>query len=104
MIIDEKMPRNNQYQLSAKEFNQHRRGWNEPGHTSPGMRRHYGGQNNVAADGHARWLRMPRFDLGSGEPETLGELGDALSGDGFWARKDDQIEFVREFATPEGFR
>jgi prepilin-type N-terminal cleavage/methylation domain-containing protein/prepilin-type processing-associated H-X9-DG protein len=58
-----------------------REAWNYPP-GSPQMRRHNGGMNSTAADGHAEWLRMPPYQPNKPPPPNLLELGDCLSGVG----------------------
>ncbi len=54
--------------------------WNVTSYDSPGMRRHSGGLNTVAADGHADWLRMPPYRPGTPPPGNFLELGDCVNG------------------------
>jgi len=53
--------------------------WNVPP-GSPAYRRHGGGVNAVAADGHAEWLRTPPYQPGRPAPANFLELGDCASG------------------------
>ena len=52
--------------------------WNYPP-GDKGMRRHNGGMNAIAADGHADWLRMPAYRPGAPAPPDFVELGDTLT-------------------------
>jgi prepilin-type N-terminal cleavage/methylation domain-containing protein/prepilin-type processing-associated H-X9-DG protein len=58
--------------------------WNTP----PGnqqYRRHNGGMTATAADGHADWLRTPKYEPGRPAPENWNELGDCSNGNtGAW--------------------
>jgi prepilin-type N-terminal cleavage/methylation domain-containing protein/prepilin-type processing-associated H-X9-DG protein len=58
--------------------------WNiAPGNQQ--FRRHNGGMTATAADGHADWLRTPKYEPGKPSPSNFYELGDASNGDpGSW--------------------
>ena len=53
--------------------------WNVPP-GSPGFRRHSGGFNATACDGHVEWLRSPPYQPGRPAPINFGELGDTSDG------------------------
>lgn len=53
--------------------------WNYPP-GSPGYRRHHGGLNAAAADGHVEWLRLPLYQPGRPPPTDFLELGDCANG------------------------
>jgi prepilin-type N-terminal cleavage/methylation domain-containing protein/prepilin-type processing-associated H-X9-DG protein len=54
--------------------------WNQaPG--CPQYRRHNNGMTATAADGHAEWLRTPKYQPGKPPPENWYELGDCSNGD-----------------------
>ncbi|MEI8040492.1 MAG: type II secretion system protein [Verrucomicrobiota bacterium] len=53
--------------------------WNNaPGNQQ--YRRHSGGMTTTAADGHAEWLRTPKYQPGAAPPENWNELGDCSNG------------------------
>ena len=63
--------------------------WNTtPG--APQYRRHNGGMTATAADGHAEWLRTPRYQPGRPPPLNWNELGDCSNGDYVGSTWDDK--------------
>ena len=52
--------------------------WNQWDHTQ--YRRHNGGMTATAADGHADWLRTPKYQPGAAAPVNWNELGDCSNG------------------------
>ena len=78
--------------------------WNYPP-GSPGYRRHDGGINSAAADGHAEWLRTPPYQPGRPPPANFLELGDCANGPNpasTWANNGNRVKlFSRE--TTSGF-
>jgi prepilin-type N-terminal cleavage/methylation domain-containing protein/prepilin-type processing-associated H-X9-DG protein len=55
-------------------------GWNSPP-GCPQYRRHSGGMTATAADGHAEWLRTPKYQPNRPSPDNFFELGDCYNGD-----------------------
>jgi prepilin-type N-terminal cleavage/methylation domain-containing protein/prepilin-type processing-associated H-X9-DG protein len=49
--------------------------WNSPP-GCPQYRRHNGGMTATAADGHAEWLRTPKYEPSRPSPQNWNELGD----------------------------
>ena len=55
------------------------------GFAYPERVRHNWGMTTTAADGHAEWLRMPKYQPNAAAPVDMEELGDCSETGSVWA-------------------
>jgi prepilin-type N-terminal cleavage/methylation domain-containing protein len=110
VVLTEKTAGNGQFSINQGGFDNIRTAWNNPSAngTTPreGMQRHNNGMTGTAADGHAEWLRMPKFSVNGGVPKDLESLGDIAGSDqagANWPRNNREKLFVRDRNGGGGF-
>ncbi len=106
MMHAEKDSNNANFSENNGFFNGVRTGWNNVPFPRNGMVRHGWGMTATAADGHAVWLRMPKYNansVASPDMEDLGDISGANQAGASWNKTGREKVFIRDHNGAGGY-